>query len=221
MHTQPLIGITTGGEGHLPNKPELYLQAVERAGASAAFIGPRDDLPAVLERYDGFIIPGGRDVDPLLYNEKKMSDTTREDAARMRFDRAIIHGARHQGKPLLGICYGMQLMNVALGGSLYQDIGKQIGDMLHHREKNHEVRVDRNPFLRAGHYEVNSSHHQALKRIGMGLKAFAFAPDGVAEALYALQAPFLLGVQWHPERMSGDLSRSVFSCFTEACGEHP
>ena len=137
----------------------------------------------------------------------------------MRFDLALFPSAIKQAKPVLGICYGMQLINVAMGGTLYQDIGAQKGESINHSEGGHQIRVDDNPYLAAGRYEVNSSHHQAVKNTGRGLESFAFAPDGVIEAFYSLQHPFLFGVQWHPERMSNEISENVFKSFIEACCE--
>lgn len=219
MNDKPLIAITTEGERNLPRMPELYLQAVASAGASAVFIGPDVSITELLTRYDGFLIPGGGDIDPLLYNEERITDIDLEDERRVKFDLALFHAALRRGMPVLGICYGMQLINIALGGTLYQDIGSQKGEAIKHREGVHQMQVDDNPYFKAGRYEVNSSHHQAVKETGEGLNAFAFAPDGVTEAFYSLRHRFVLGVQWHPERMSNAISGRVFTSFIEACSE--
>ena len=174
-----------------------------------------------LTRYDGFIIPGGGDIDPLLYNEERITDMNLEDEKRVEFDLALFHLAVKQGTPVLGICYGMQLINIAMGGTLYQDIGAQKGKAINHRVGVHQIQVDDNPYVAAGRYEVNSSHHQAVKDIAVGLDSFAFAPDGVTEAFYySLKHRFLLGVQWHPERMRNMVSEIVFSSFIKACREN-
>ena len=219
MKDKPLIAITTGGEKHFPRQPELYQQAVENAGAAAVFIGPEVSITDALTRYAGFIIPGGGDIVPLLYNEERIADLELEDERRVKFDLALFPAAIKQGKPVLGICYGMQLINVELGGTLYQDIEAQKGGSINHREEGHRIRVDDNPYLAKGLYEVNSSHHQAVKDIARGLEPFAFAPDGVIEAFCSLKYRFLLGVQWHPERMKNELSKAVFTSFIEACHE--
>jgi len=219
MNDKPLIAITTGGEKHLPRMPELYLQAVERAAASAVFIGPDTRIIDAVERYEGFIFPGGGDIDPLLYNEKRVADMDLEDQRRVKFDLALFRSVVRQGMPVLGICYGMQLINIAMGGTLYQDIGVQKGEAINHRKGFHKIQVDDNPYFAAGQYEVNSSHHQAVKDIARGLDSFAFAPDGVTEAFYSLQHRFILGVQWHPERMNNKISGIVFNSFIEACCE--
>jgi putative glutamine amidotransferase len=125
MTERPLIAITTGGEKRLPRQPDLYLQALEGAGASAVFIGPDAGIMETAESYSGFLLPGGRDIDPLLYNEQSITDMDLEDRKRVDFDLALFHSAARQGKPILGICYGMQLINVATGGTLYQDIETQ------------------------------------------------------------------------------------------------
>lgn len=217
MIDKPLIAITTGGENQFPRQPELYIQAVSAASGTAVFIGPDVSIADAVARYDGFIIPGGGDIDPLLYNEENIADMDLEDSGRVTFDLVLFESAMKQGKPILGICYGMQLINIAMGGTLYQDIGTQTEGTINHREGSHSVQVHDNPFVEAGRYKVNSSHHQAVKQAGSGLNAFAFSPDGIMEAFYTLRHCFIMGVQWHPERMSNVISERVFTSFIEAC----
>jgi putative glutamine amidotransferase len=216
---RPLIAISTGGANNLPRQPELYLQAVENAGAEAVLIGPDVSIMDYVTSCSGFLIPGGSDIDPLLYNEEKIFDLDLEDGRRVNFDLALFRSALKQGKPVLGICYGMQLINVAMGGTLYQDIGMQKKRAINHREGIHAVQINDNPFVETGRYEVNSSHHQALKEAGRGLNAFAFSPDGVIEAFCFPEYRFIMGVQWHPERMRNRISERVFTSFIEACRE--
>ena len=140
-----------------------------------------------------------------------------EDERRVEFDLALFPSALKQGKPVLGICYGMQLINIVMGGTLYQDIGSQKEGAINHREGGHTVQVNDNPFVEAGRYMVNSSHHQAVKQTGCGLNPFAFSPDGMIEAFYSLRHRFVMGVQWHPERMSNLISGRIFTSFIEAC----
>jgi putative glutamine amidotransferase len=214
---RPLIAISTGGAENLPRRLELYRQAVENAGVAAVFIGPEANMMDAVKSFSGFLLPGGRDIDPLLYNEEKVFDLDLEDGKRVSFDLALFRSALKQGSPVLGICYGMQLINVAMGGTLYQDIGRQTELAIDHVNVSHSVQVSDNPFMAAGQYEVNSSHHQAVKEAGKGLKVLALSPDGVIEAFYSPDYPFLMGVQWHPERMKNIISERVFTSFIGAC----
>ena len=220
MNDKPLIAITTGGEKCAPRQPELYLQAVDAAYGRAVFIGPDANVMDAVTDYAGFIIPGGGDIDPLLYNEERTIDMCLEDERRVKFDLSLFHSAVKQEKPVLGICYGMQLINIAMGGSLYEDISAHKGGSINHMEGAHQIQVEANPYFSAGRYEVNSSHHQAVKDLASGLNSFAFAPDGILEAFYSLQHRFIMGVQWHPERMDNKISITVFNSFIEACREH-
>ena len=217
MNHRPLIAITTGGENQFPRQPELYIQAVSAASGTAVFIGPDVSIADPVARYDGFIIPGGGDIDPMLYNEENIADMDLEDSGRVTFDLVLFESAMKQGKPIVGICYGMQLINIAMGGTLYQDIGTQKEGAINHREGSHRVQVHDNPFVEAGRYKVNSSHHQAVKQAGSGLNAFAFSPDGIMEAFYSPEYRFLMGVQWHPERMRNAISERVFLSFIKSC----
>jgi putative glutamine amidotransferase len=111
----------------------------------------------------------------------------------------------------------MQLINIFFQGSLYQDLPLQVPESLEHAGGEHGVIIRDNPFIEAVESKVNSSHHQAVKRVGKGLNPFAWAHDGVIEALYGEDLSFLVGVQWHPERMKGFLSKQVFERFIGAC----
>ena len=214
MTDSPLIGISTGRT--LPRNHELYLAALADAGGKAVFIDPDTSIIEAITHYSGFLIPGGRDIDPSVYNEKCIPGLELEDEERVRFDLRLFEAATDKEKPVLGICYGMQLVNVAMGGTLYQNIGH---DAMEHRVGIHDLEVGENPFIEPGKYEVNSSHHQAVKKTGKGLNAFAFSPDGIIEAFCSLDHRFHLGVQWHPERMSNRISKAVFSSFVEACND--
>ncbi len=175
------------------------------------------DVKALAARYAGFVFPGGKDLDPSSYDEDPMFPLVREDGRRTDFEISLLHEIIRLGRPILGICYGMQLINVFFGGSLYQDIGSQRPDSLNHREGVHRILISSNPFIPTGEAEVNTSHHQAVKTMGRGIMPFAVAADGVTEAFYLVSYGFLLGLQWHPERMDTALTARIFERFIEAC----
>ncbi|MEJ2696680.1 MAG: type 1 glutamine amidotransferase [Candidatus Sulfobium sp.] len=216
----PLIGMTCRGLGNLPAHPDLYRRAVERAGGSSIFIPPGTDVKDISLSCDGFIIPGGRDPAPASYNEGSLFSLETEDPQRTGFELMLLHEIIRLRKPVLGICYGMQLINIFFGGSLYQDIRGQIPGSLEHERKMHPVIISGNPFMKSGEFPVNSRHHQAVKETGRGVVVFAYARDGITEAFYLEEYRFLVGVQWHPERNGSALSSALFGKFIEACRDH-
>ncbi|NJD56458.1 MAG: gamma-glutamyl-gamma-aminobutyrate hydrolase family protein [Nitrospirae bacterium] len=217
VHTPPLIGVTTGNRDNFPNHPEQYMIAVKNAGGIAEFVYPGAGKKGLADHYDGFLIPGGKDMSPMLYNEKQQCEIRPEEERRTAFELFLLREAVARKKPVLGICYGAQVMNVFFGGSLYQDILSQHQRAYDHRQGFHFVEIRQNPHLACGTYAVNSSHHQAVKRTGKGLVPFAFSPDGTVEAIYLENFPFMMGVQWHPERTDTELSSSVFRALVGAC----
>ena len=213
---KPIIGITADIEDNRFKLNRDYAEAVEKAGATPVLLAPLRNAADIASRIDGFLIPGGNDLHPSYYNEDVDYEIKIVERDRSGFEFAIIHEIIKLKKPVLGICYGMQLINVAFGGSLYQDIKQQVPSAIEHREGWHTIKIDDNKLIDRGEFKVNSSHHQAVKIIGQKLKAIAFSADGVVEAVCGEDYPFLLGVQWHPERLRDCLSEKIFRSFVEA-----
>lgn len=172
------------------------------------------------------VLTGGGDVDPQMYGEDPIPNMGSIDPKRDHFELEITRWALGIGKPVLAICRGHQVLNVAAGGTLYQDIPSQIKGSIKHRGKapvyypSHKVRVQEGSKLH-GMFEkaelgVNSFHHQAVKDLGEGLVATAWAPDGVIEAMELPGETFVLGVQWHPERMIDGEMLKIFQAFIQA-----
>lgn len=184
----PVIGITCRNARDLPDRSGLYERAIEKAGGS-----------------------------PALYNDRKLFSLEIEDPQRIDFEMTLLREIMSLNKPILGICYGMQLINVFFGGTLYRDVLAQVEKSLDHREKIHSIIMQNNPYIRSGEFQVGSSHHEAVKRAGRGIIPFAYAPDAVIEAFYLAKYGFLLGVQWHPERMESPVDSALFERFVEVC----
>lgn len=199
MAIRPLIGITVDIENGYYRLRDEYVEAVVKAGGMPFLIPPQ--MPSsIAEIIDGLIIPGGDDPDPSYYNEEPHPLTKIVSKRRSDFELSLLGSFIKTGKPILGICYGMQLINILFGGTLYQDIKSQLRHSIDHRD-DHIITVKENPFFSVREsLTVNSSHHQAIKDSGKGLEVFAEAEDGVVEAVYLKGHPLMIGLQWHPER---------------------
>ena len=213
----PIVGITTDIEGkHLKCRRD-YAEAIKRAGGMPVFIPPSENAVLYSEIIDALLIPGGRDIDPSYYYEDILPQVKLVPRERSDFEISLLREIIKYQKPVLGICYGMQLVNVAFGGTLYQDIASQLSSDINHRKGYHKIVIEENRFIEKGEFSVNSTHHQALKELGTGLVGFAFSTDKLIEAFYRNDYPFLVGVQWHPECLLGDsLSLKLFHAFIAA-----
>lgn len=215
---RPLIGITGNPEEGKLSIKEDYFRAVWSAGGLPVALSPDCDPYECLCRVDGVLIPGGDDLHPSYYGEEETAPLKLVSRKRSDFETELIKDSIKGEKPLLAICYGMQVVNAALGGTLYQDMKEIIGAS-DHREGFHFVALSGdNPFS-SGRERVNSSHHQACKKLAPGLNAFAHSDDSVIEAFFLKGHPFLFGLQWHPERILKErLSTLIFSAFIKASG---
>lgn len=213
--TRPLIGITIGYSTHNREFFTLrddYVRAVERAGGLPVVLAPGrpEDAGDLLSRLDGLLLTGGPDVDPGLYGEEPHETVTRVIPERDAFEIGLCQEALRRDRPLLAICRGHQVLNVATGGTLIQDIPSQVSGARDHDpdrerwETAHEVRILPRTRLReilgAETIDVNSFHHQAVRELGQGLVVSASSTaDQVIEGIEAPGRRLALGVQWHPE----------------------
>ncbi len=172
----------------------------------------KNDVKLTVERIDGLLLTGGNDVPPQRYGEERHEKTVCVPPDKDISDNLLVSIAMQMKKPILAICYGTQLVNVVLGGTLVQDIPSEgISSIIHKDSQNsqycHTVTVEKNTLLykitRTDCIETNSIHHQAIKRLGKGLKVTAHTSDGIVEAVELGDYPFFIGLQWHPERMIG------------------
>lgn len=233
---RPLVGVTFDSEapGGYSKFPWYalrvnYLSSLSEAGALPVALGhDAETVEAALDRLDGLVITGGAfDVDPSLFGagDRHASVTTKDD--RTDFELAITRGALARDMPVLGICGGQQLLNVALGGTLIQHIPDTVENALAHEQPNprdqagHSVRIVEGTALHritgATTLEVNSAHHQAVAEPAPGLVVDATAPDGVIEGIESPAQRFCIGVQWHPEFIISDGDKKLFEAFVAAC----
>jgi len=235
--SQPVIGVTTYRDTTKDDLPavillEPYVTALIQAGGVPVLIS--SDLPEagwriLYPRLDGVMFTGGGDLAIDLYGGASSHKVTELDEARDGLELALLHMLVEDGKPFFGICRGCQVANVALGGTLYSHIEDQLRGAIKHDyypdiPRNylaHEVRVEEGSrlaeILREPIVRVNSLHHQGLDRLAVGLKAVAYASDGLVEAVELPDHPFGLAVQWHPEWLTDLQSmRNLFRSFVQA-----
>lgn len=227
-----LVGITPRfetGSGQT-GVSKAYTDSIVRAGAAPVILpltGSAEVLEAVCARCDGFLFSGGPDIDPRYYGEEKRFDSVEVCFERDVCEAEIFRIALASRKPMLGICRGIQVFNVMLGGTLYQDIPSEYAtELCHSRQPSNRIwhRVDicdgspLRTLFDAAEIGVNTSHHQAVRTLAPGLRTMAFSEDGLIEAVNMPDHPFFWGVQWHPEQLwlTGPESAQLFGAFVAA-----
>ena len=233
---QPVIGLTLDSEapgGYSKTHAwyalrENYATAVVRAGGLPILLPHEpEQAEAYLALIDGLVVTGGAfDVDPALFGATTRHATVTTKDRRTAFELAVTRGAVEADKPVLGICGGQQLLNVALGGTLIQHIPDEVAGALAHEQPNprtepsHVVHIIEGTLLRQitglAELPVNSAHHQAVKDLAPGFVVDAVAPDGVVEGIEDPRRPFLVGVQWHPEYAISEGDTRLFAAFIAA-----
>ncbi len=248
---RPLVGVPTqtlqslgGVSAAIPPSwvmSQRYIQTIAEAGALPwmlpLLVDDESTMRAMFDRLDGIFLPGGADVDPASYgSERHPRCDVRTDRSRDRLELTFVRWAMEEGKPVLGVCRGFQIINLVAGGTLWQDLADEWPEAEKHdyfpfdgryaRDYlAHTVRLEGPSRLRgildADELHVNSMHHQGVRTVGDGLVATAYAPDGLIEALEGTGDSFLLGVQWHPEVLTdGDeRMRRLFLAFIDAAVE--
>jgi putative glutamine amidotransferase len=235
MKNKPLIGLTCSidYDKEFTFLKQGYYKAVQEAGA-IAFLLPADEFGyenEIIDRLDGILLTGGPDIDPKFFGEESYTYNGGICPDRDKQEIALAKLAFEKGKPILGICRGIQVLNAAIGGTLYQDINTQIKEenILKHGQEaprwypSHEISISRDSLI----YEcfgkdtarVNSFHHQAVRDVAPGFKVTAHSSDGVIEAIEYTGNKFAVGVQWHPETMwqKDALYLEIFKAFVKEC----
>ena len=233
---KPVIGITTDIEKeskHVLNNNNV--QAVIRAGGLPVIlpIGIDEDVKQLSTMLDGLLLTGGGDIDPMLFGEEPHKHLGDVSPSRDSIEMALVQEMLKLNKPILGVCRGLQIINIELGGNMYQDIYAQRDvPLLQHTQKAHRhhqshfVQVKEGSLLesitKSEQIKVNSYHHQAVKDVPLPLIISGVSSDGIIEAIESTKHSFVLGVQWHPEALAENMdtvSLHIFEKFLEKCHE--
>ena len=248
MSAAPLIGLTTSEvrradefkptpEGDPPRMDLAlgfkYFEAIERAGGIPVILPPLGSasVDPLLARLSGICMAGGPDIDPRTYGGPDHPELGPTEPELDRFEMAVTWAARSRCIPILAICRGAQMLNVALGGSLHMHLPDDAGDRVEHRRAGsegpaaqHDLRIEPDStlgrVLGSETLTVNSYHHQAARKLGRGLRAVAHAEDGVIEAIELAGPDFVVGVQWHAEAMEQAPHGALFEAFVAAAARH-
>lgn len=232
----PVVGITTAHyDEEISTYPrQYYVEAVHKSGGLPLLLPVLTDTNAIgpyLKMIDGLVLTGGCDVGPKHFGQEPLRGMGKVYPERDVFELELTRKSLDINLPVLGICRGIQVMNIAMGGDIYQDLYSQEPGALEHSQKTrrdcawHSVGVQEdsllNRILRAKELRVNSFHHQAIKSSAPGFRVSAAAKDGIIEAIESDRHRFALGVQWHPEAMAttDPLAAKLFRAFVEFCGE--
>jgi len=233
---KPLIGVTPAYDydsGETSSK-KGYCEAVNKAGGVAMLFSvslDEDVLTEAFMRCDGLVVTGGPDINPQYYGEKNMPFNGKISPYKDYMDDFMIKKAFEYNKPVLGICRGIQSINVALGGTLYQDVHVQVNDreIIKHRQEApywypiHKIEIIKDSIVwnsfKSDSIGVNSIHHQAIKDLAPSFVVTSRASDSIIESIEHIEHNFLVGVQWHPERMweQSPVYLGIFEKFIEAC----
>lgn len=229
---RPVIGIPLGLDESgrwKPGRDTLYLdaaypRALEEAGATPLLLPVQGEPERLVAGLDGLLVPGGDDFEP-PHPYPRHVRFHRVAPRQLAFDQDLLRAARAAQRPVLGLCYGMQLLALAHGGTLHYDLETDLPGAGAHRleepDARHRVRIEPGSRLARvfgdGLLSVNSRHHQAVAEPGAGLRVCARAEDGVVEAIEAGEGSFCLGVQWHPESLDAGHRRALFGAFATAC----
>lgn len=233
---KPVIGLTSSfmihEEMELVFLAHSYFDAIRHFGGIPLLIpvmATEEELTCLVDMCDGLLLTGGNDIDPVLFGENILNDTVVIAPERDSQEGKLIDMALERHLPILGICRGIQMLNVHLGGTLYQDIPSQIPSEVSHRMEKPYHRASHDCVLESGTplhtlcgrsaIGVNSHHHQSIKDLAPGFVCMGRCSDGVVEAMYDPHKPFCWGVQWHPERIWDieDSSAKIFEAFINAC----
>ncbi|WP_066152670.1 gamma-glutamyl-gamma-aminobutyrate hydrolase family protein [Halalkalibacter krulwichiae] len=233
---KPIIGLTSSIVSHhnIPsvNLHTKFISSVKRAGGIPLIIpiGTEEMSEEYASICDGLILTNGEDVDPYSFNEEPDPQIKQTNENRDKLEIALVQQAQKKKKPLLGVCRGNTMLNVALGGTLIQDIPTQNSKAINHHQKadrpqpTHSIQIKEESWLYELFYtstmRVNSFHHQAIDQLGKNLKVVAAAPDGTVEAIEGIsKCPIMWGVQWHPEEMASEAPtmQRIFDAFIAKC----
>lgn len=230
---KPIIAIFAEVDDEMNGKVQNpYIKAIEKSGGTPILLPYVDNIETMnsfVSICDGFFFTGGADIDPKRYGEQPKAACGEIQYYRDKFEFTMVERVICTQKPILAICRGAQLINVALGGTLYQDIPSEIKTQISHRQSepkfspSHKVNIIADTplsvLVKSEQLQANSFHHQAIKILGSGLKVMATADDGIIEAFYASDERYIRAYQWHPERLfeSEEHNRMIFEDFIEAC----